>query len=82
MLRTVDEWYKVAIERGTDGSMVFDILKDWKEEKNNVILCPECYKDISEEEFSVDSLVSGHKDTGYNCPHCEIDVYIYKVEEE
>ena len=33
MLRTREEWYKVAIERGTDGSMVFDILKDWKEEE-------------------------------------------------
>lgn len=32
MLRTQEEWYKFALERGTDGSMVFDILKDWKEE--------------------------------------------------
>lgn len=31
MLRTFDEWYEFAFERGTDGSMVFDILKDWKE---------------------------------------------------
>ena len=35
MLRTREEWYKVAIERGTDGSMVFDILKDWKEESED-----------------------------------------------
>ncbi len=33
MLRTMDQWYEHAIERGTSGDMVFDILKDWKEER-------------------------------------------------
>jgi len=28
----LEEWYKAA-ERNTDGSMVYDILKDWKEER-------------------------------------------------
>ncbi len=33
MLRTRDQWFEYAIERGTSGDMVFDILKDWKEER-------------------------------------------------
>lgn len=35
MLRTRDQWFEYAIERGTSGDMVFDILKDWKEESAN-----------------------------------------------
>ena len=35
MLRTRDEWYEYAIERGTSGDMVFDILKDWGEERES-----------------------------------------------
>jgi len=31
MLRNVEQWYKCAMERGTSGDMVFDILKDWRE---------------------------------------------------
>ena len=44
------------------------------------IICPECGWDIGDAEFSVDSEVSGHKDMGYNCVRCKIDVYVYKVE--
>lgn len=32
MIRTLDEWYEYAIEHGTSGDMVFDILRDWKED--------------------------------------------------
>jgi hypothetical protein len=36
MPRTREDWYKQALEQGTSGDMVFDILKDWKErEKEN-----------------------------------------------
>ena len=35
MLRTMDQWYEHAIERGTSGEMVFDILADWKEERES-----------------------------------------------
>lgn len=35
MLRTRDQWFEYAIERGTSGDMVFDILKDWKEERES-----------------------------------------------
>ena len=36
MLRTQKEWKKHALERGTSGDMVFDILEDWEEQINNI----------------------------------------------
>lgn len=44
------------------------------------VICPECGTDISDEEFSVDSKIGGHKDIGYHCERCNIDVYVWKVE--
>jgi len=32
MLRTQKEWYEWCLKRGTTGSIVFDILKDWEED--------------------------------------------------
>ena len=34
MIRTLDEWYEHASERGTRGDMVYDILSDWRENTN------------------------------------------------
>ena len=36
MLRNADEWFEFAQKKGTSGDMVFDILKDWKTEKENI----------------------------------------------
>lgn len=36
MLRTRQEWFDFAIERGTSGDMVFDILADWKKERKRI----------------------------------------------
>ena len=39
------------------------------------ILCPDCLKDISDNQFSIDSEVSGCIDIGYDCDVCKIEVY-------
>ncbi len=51
MLRSLSEWKTFALEKGTSGEMVFDILKDWEEQldiiqqvnnevNNKEIICP------------------------------------------
>ena len=34
MIRNQDEWWEWCMEHGTDGEMVFNILEDWKLDKN------------------------------------------------
>lgn len=34
MLRTLSKWKEFAFEKGTSGDMVFDILKDWQEDRD------------------------------------------------
>ena len=34
MARTCQEWYDWCMKRGTSGDQVFDILQDWRSEKN------------------------------------------------
>ena len=36
----IKEWYERA-ERGTSGDMVFDILRDWKKEREQLAAKPE-----------------------------------------
>lgn len=35
MLRTLQQWYD-RCDKGTSGDMVYDILRDWKEEKEKL----------------------------------------------
>lgn len=46
------------------------------------ISCPKCNQDISANEFSQDSPISGWLDIGYECNHCKIDIYVYKIEKQ
>ncbi len=32
-----EEWYEFAMEHGTSGEMVFDILKDWELREKEII---------------------------------------------
>ncbi len=34
---TQEEWWKIAIEKGTSGDMVTDILDDWKKERDYLL---------------------------------------------
>lgn len=45
MIRSRDEWYEFAMKRGTSGSMVFDILKDWKEDHDELQKIVNDYQD-------------------------------------
>ena len=45
----------------------------------NKVICPNCGKDITENEFSIDSEVNGVIDTGYDCPDCGIEVMTYSA---
>ena len=65
----IEEWYKLA-ERGTSGDMVYDILRDWKEEVEELNHKMEIYKqylaDTSEDMECLEGCDSyGHED---DCP--------------
>ena len=34
LIRTQEEWWNRCTEKGTSGDQVFDILGDWKKERN------------------------------------------------
>lgn len=65
----IEEWYKLA-ERGTSGDMVYDILRDWKKEVEELNHKMEIYKqylsDTSEDMECLEGCDSyGHED---DCP--------------
>ena len=41
LIQTQEEWWKHCMERGTHGDQVFDILEDWKKERDFLLACLE-----------------------------------------
>lgn len=46
MLRTRKQWLDYVVEKGTDGSMVYDILRDWKECEGAKVRCDDVIADL------------------------------------
>ena len=57
MIMTREEWWKKAIEKGTSGDMVTDILGDWEEERRkflfDVSTLEEKMKELEEELYKM-----------------------------
>jgi len=48
---------------------------------NRSVHCPKCEADITDGEFTIESrIVNGYDDWGYECKHCGIVLYRWKIE--
>ena len=56
MIRNQDEWWEWCMEHGTDGSMVFNILEDWKLDKNAAQKLTQIYFEIASEAIGEESV--------------------------
>ncbi len=70
MIRTRDEWYEFCMNRGTSGDQVFDILQDWKEEKQTLLKEIEGKLPKKNTGIPTTDLATGLKE-GYNLYHDE-----------
>ena len=78
LVMTQEEWLDKAINRGTSGDMVIDILKDWERERNHLLSLYKRYREGIEKHKRIIQALQGLK-----VPYLEdSDKELYKLLEE